>query len=79
MLTCPGCKKEYWPKQKWQHNGCVVNAPVVNETTPSVVNTLKGVDRKSVWQQANKERHREYMKNYMRERRKRLATNRKES
>lgn len=69
---CPVCGRSAWPAQAWQHKNCtaqrippevvVANAPEIAVTNEKVVANRHG-------QYADKEKRREYMRNYMAKRR----------
>ncbi len=39
MVVCPGCGSGYWPRQIWQHRGCVANDPGEKLTNSDVANS----------------------------------------
>lgn len=68
--TCV-CGKTYWPRQAWDHRGCVANESVPNPVANVVANQSVEYLRVKLWREANRERYNASQKEVMREYRKR--------
>jgi hypothetical protein len=73
-LACPYCGESYWPRGAWQHDKCkmvVKQAVVVKHAADVVVKQSRMADRhKQTPERA------EYMRNYMRDRMRRIRLHR---